>query len=311
MIFTSVLIIALGAIVLRVMVRVVTVWSREKALAALANWAQAEALEVISVKSPLFLPISQSGPGCQFFQVVLKDGRGALLRAWIRFPDFGGEGRWNLKVTWDTEPETRLSKQQRIRLAASVATVLVVVCAAILYSTGPYYHGKSFRTWAQMLGRLDVDSTRFECGWGEQDENWNPARQNAEAADAIRHLGSRSFSRLVHAIKAQESPWRSKLAKSLPSWLRGALPATDLTRPREGAVLALAVLGTQAETGQTVDYDSEKTVSCPPPRCNHATLQRCNSIFSPSFAFFVSFCKIPAPGPPLPISAFHHFSVSA
>jgi hypothetical protein len=248
MIFTTVLIIALGAIVLRVMVRVVTVWSREKALAALANWAQAEALEVISVKSPLFLPISQSGPGCQFFQVVLKDGRGALLRAWIRFPDFGSEGPWSLKVTWDNEPETRLTKQQRIRLAASVATVVVVICAAIVYSTGPYYHGKSLRTWAQMLGRLDVDSTRFECGWGEEDENWNRAGQNAEAADAIRHLGSRSFSRLVHAIKAQESPWKSKLAKSLPSWLRGILPASDLTRPREGAVLALTVLGTQAGT---------------------------------------------------------------
>jgi len=70
---------------------------------------------------------------------------------------------------------------------------------------------------------------------------------NAEAADAIRHIGSNSFPYLLYAITNKKSALKRKIAGLLPGKLQNWIPASTPPESRGEAVLAFVVLGKQAE----------------------------------------------------------------
>jgi hypothetical protein len=136
-------------------------------------------------------------------------------------------------------------RNRRLVLACFVVVVLGVVSYIKLCPSEPSFRGQPLSAWLRKLGHLYV-GTSIRLNWDSADLNQTSV--NAEAADAIRHIGSDRFPYLLYAITNKEPALKRKIVGFLPGRLQNLIPPANLAEPRGEAVLAFAVLGKQAES---------------------------------------------------------------
>ena len=148
-------------------------------------------------------------------------------------------------------------------LLAGLFFATLGLIAWLSYRPEPSYRERPLSAWLRDLGPATFEPGGF--AW----DDWplSKARQNAEAAEAIRRIDSVGFPYLLNALTNRDSAWKMKMAAFLPEPLR------TLTRPyatmgrRGRAVMAFDALGTQAEsvtlelTQALYDYPSCKAAA--------------------------------------------------
>ncbi len=138
-----------------------------------------------------------------------------------------------------------MRNKPRVLVACLVVTVLATVVWALLRQREPSYRGKALSAWVTELGHSD-----FEAG-GLAWDDWplTKMRQNAEAAEAVRQIGSAGFPYLLSALTNADTdvPWKVQMARALPGPFRKLIRLGGSAGRRGGAALAFDALGVQAE----------------------------------------------------------------
>ena len=155
-----------------------------------------------------------------------------------------------------------MRNRSRILLAGMFFATLGLI-AWIAYCPEPWYRGRPLSAWLRDLGPATFEPGNF--AW----DDWPlmNARQNPEAAEAVRRIGSAGFPYLLNALTSADPAWKVKMAQVLPGPLRNRVRLHRTAGPRGRAVLAFDALGTQAEsvtpelTQALYDYPSCKAAA--------------------------------------------------
>ncbi len=135
----------------------------------------------------------------------------------------------------------------RTRNIIAIFFLAAFILMAIFYAlvpTQPKYHGRSLNSWLNALDDGDHDTGLVWQTWPDLTKS-QPGR--AEAAEAIRHIGTNSFPYLLTDLTNHDSAIKQWLASfiSKQRWIKLALPVpASYQRP---ASLALHILGPAAK----------------------------------------------------------------